>query len=508
MRAERFVRNSLGAVIKQMAGLICNFICRTVFIYTLGMEYVGISGLFSNVLAVLSLAELGLGSVLQYSMYKPMAEGNEEALLALLRLYRRAYRVIACVIAAAGLLLIPFLPLLIKGDYSREILCYYLLYLFLTVSSYFLVYKQSLLTADQKIYVTALYQTVFQVLKCVIQVMILLLARNFFLYLITDICIGLVRNLLLARRTDRMYPFQKKKGGGFLAAGEKKAIYRNVYAMFYHRVGLRVVSSTDNIVIASRLSLVAEAVYDNHFLIINIVNSFLEYVFMAVQSEVGNILAVEDEETVYATFHRLYLAGFWLYSFCGVCFAALLAPFMALWAGPDGSFGRPVIGLMAVQFFLYGVRRVPVIFKEMMGLVWQDRRKPLAESAINLGVSIWLAGKIGVAGVVVGTIVSMVCTSLWVEPYVLYHDGFHRPTREFWKVFSVYFIIFAGISGIVLFVCMRIPAVNWAGLVLRGMTALAAFQILTAAVLWRNRQFRELCALGKTLAAVIRRKAK
>lgn len=508
MRTERFVRNSLGAIIRQMTGLICNFICRTVFIYTLGMEYLGISGLFSNVLAMLSLAELGLGSVLQYSMYKPMAEKDEEKLLALLLLYRKAYRVIACVISAAGLALIPFLPLLIKEDYSREILLYYLLYLVQTVSSYFLVYKQSLLMADQKIYVTALYQMAVLVVKCSVQVLILLLARNFLLYLLTDICAGIGKNLLLARKTDRMYPSLRKNGEGFLPPEERKSIYRNVYAMFYHRVGLRVVSSTDNIVIASRLGLVTEAIYDNHFLIINIANNFLEYVFTAVLAEVGNILAVEEKETVYRTFLRLYLAGFWLYSFCGVCFAALLSPFMALWVGRDATFGWQVTGLLAAQFFLFGVRRVPVIFKETMGLVWQDRRKPLVESAINLGVSIWLAGKIGVAGVVVGTIVSMVTTSLWVEPYVLYHDGFHRPMREFWKLFVRYFLAFAGISGAVLFLCMRIPAMGWVGLFLRGITALAAFQLLTAAVFWRNRQFRELCGLGRTLAAVVRRKVK
>ncbi len=508
MRAERFVRNSLGAVIRQTTGLACNFICRTAFIYTLGMEYLGVSGLFSNVLAVLSLAELGLGSVLQYSMYKPMAEKDEEKLLALLLLYRKAYRVIACVITGAGLALIPFLPLLMKEGYSEEILLYYLLYLIQTVSSYFLVYKQSLLMADQKIYVTALYQMIVQICKCCIQVMLLLLTRDFLLYLLTDICAVVVKNLLLARKTDRMYPSLRKKGGGFLPPGEKKSIYRNVYAMFYHRVGLRVVSSTDNIVIASRLGLITEAVYDNHFLILNVATSFLEYILTAAQTEVGNILAVEDSETVYRTFRRFYLAGFWLYSFCGVCFAVLLSPFMALWVGQDATFGWQVTGLLAIQFFLFGVRRVPVIFKETMGLVWQDRRKPLAEAAINLGVSIWLAGKIGVAGVVAGTIVSMVSTSLWVEPYVLYRDGFHRPVREFWKLFVSYFLAFAGISGIVLFLCMCVPAMGWAGLFLRGMTAFVAFQLLTAAVFWHNRQFQELYELGKMLAAVICRKGK
>lgn len=498
MRTERFFHNSLMTVIAQMTGMLFNFAVRTVFIYTLGMEYMGIAGLFSNVLSMLSLAELGLGTVLQYSMYKPMAERDEGKLLALLQLYKKAYSVIALSITVIGLALIPFIPAMIEGDYPEEkILVYYLLFLVNTVSSYFLGYKQTVLTADQKIYITSVYQTVYHIVKCSLQIFMLIFTRSFIAYLLTETITNCVKNILLRIRIDKMYPFLKRKGKYGLDPDEKKSITKNVYAMFYHMVGLRVVSSTDNIVISSRVGLVVEGIYDNHMLVVNVASNFLGYIFTALLSEIGNIVAVENREKIYRSFSYLYFAGFWIYSFCSVCLAVLLEPVMALWLGKENAFGWQITILLAVQFWVMGIRKVPIIYKEVMGLMWQDRYVPIAEAALNLGISVWLVGRIGVPGVVIGTIVSVVLTSLWIEPYVLYKNGFQRPVKEFWIKFIRYLITFLVISFAVIFLCGRIESDGLAGFAAKGMTILFVFHIMVVLLFCREAEFLDLFRIGK-----------
>lgn len=504
MRTERFLQNSFGVVIRQIVAVVLNFAVRTVFIYTLGMKYLGISGLFTNVLSVLSLAEMGLGTVIQYSMYKPMAEGDEEKLLALLDLYKKAYRIIALIIAAAGLLLIPFIPSLIEGDYpENEILVYYLLYLFNTVSSYFVVYKQSLLTADQKIYVNTIYQTVMQVIKSIMQMVLLLVFGNFLLYLLTEICATILKNILLVFKINRMYPFLKRKGTYRLDREEKKPIMKNVFAMFHHMAGCKVLTSTDNIIISSNLGLLVEGIYDNHVLVINAVTSFMEYIYTVLLSEVGNMVATEKEEKVYRSFSYIYFASFWLYSFCSLCFAVLMEPLMVLWVGEENAFGKQISILLAVQFFIYGIRKTPLVFKEVMGLMWQDRLKPFLEAGINLVVSLYLVRRIGVPGVILGTIISMVSTSLWVEPYVLYKDGFKRPLMAFWKNFLKYLAGFLPIALAVDFLCAQIPLAGLSALLVKGIVILISFNLLVCLLFFKNPEFKELMNLVRQLAGKV-----
>lgn len=507
MRTERFLQNSLVVVIRQILSLIMNFTVRTIFIYTLGMKYLGISGLFSNVLSVLSLAELGLGTVLQYSMYKPMAEHDEEKLLALLALYKKAYRIIAFVIAAVGLLLIPFLPRLIEGDYPEsEILIYYLLYLFNAVVSYFVVYKQSLLTADQKMYVASIYQAVNDVLKSILQIILLLVFHNFLFYLLTDICATILRNVLLAFKINRMYPFSKRKGNYQLAEEERNPILKNVFAMFHHQVGSRVLSSTDNIVISSSLGLLIEGIYDNHVLVVNAANTFLTYFYNVLTSEVGNIVATESREKVYRSYSCIYFASFWLYGFCSVCFAVLLEPLMILWVGEENALGGWVPILLAVQFFIIGIRKTPLIFKEVMGLMWQDRLRPLVESGINLVISLYLVRRIGVQGVIIGTIVSMISTSLWVEPYVLFKNGFKRPMIDFWKKFFLYLAGFLAIAAAVIFLCGKMTLTGLGELIGKGVIILACFNVLTVLLFFRTVEFKDILNLAGELKGNLKKR--
>ena len=295
----------------------------------------------------------------------------------------------------------------------------------------------------------------------------------------------------------------KRKGTYRLDREEKKPIMKNVFAMFHHMAGCKVLTSTDNIIISSNLGLLVEGIYDNHVLVINAVTSFMEYIYTVLLSEVGNMVATEKEEKVYRSFSYIYFASFWLYSFCSLCFAVLMEPLMVLWVGEENAFGKQISILLAVQFFIYGIRKTPLVFKEVMGLMWQDRLKPFLEAGINLVVSLYLVRRIGVPGVILGTIISMVSTSLWVEPYVLYKDGFKRPLMAFWKNFLKYLAGFLPIALAVDFLCAQIPLAGLSALLVKGIVILISFNLLVCLLFFKNPEFKELMNLVRQLAGKV-----
>lgn len=443
MRTRAFLKNGIMILTFQILTYLMEFLCRTVFIYTLSMDYVGVGGLFSNILSILSLTELGISSVLVYSMYKPLAEGNQGKLLALVDFYKKAYRLIACLIGGIGLVLTPFLPYLIKDCPDLDgLYVIYLLYLANSVSSYLFTYKTSLFQAEQKLYVCTFWKCIFSTLKDIVQVILLFLTGNFFLYLIVQIPFTLMANLFLSRKAEKQYPFLKEKNYPPLSGEERRTLMKNTFAMFNHRIGATILGSTDNVIISRLVGLTAVAINDNYVLITNTINMVMDKVFSALTASVGNLNATESSETSYKVFKVLHFAGFWFYTFCTICLFLLLNPFIELAFGEKYLFPFPVVTMICLNFYVVGIRKIPLIFKESMGLLWQDRFKPLIEAGINLVISIIGVYCMGITGVFLGTFISMVTTSLWVEPYVLFKHGLKRSWREFWWKNAAYFLTF------------------------------------------------------------------
>ena len=440
MRAKTFLKNGIIILAAQIFTYLMDFLCRTVFIYTLSMEFVGIKGLFSNILSILALTELGVGTVLIYSMYKPIAEKDEEKLLALLGFYKKAYTLIACLVGGIGLLLTPFLPYLIKDCPDiKGLPVIYLLYLCNSVFSYLFAYKLSILQADQKLYIITLFSCLISAVKNIVQIAALYLTGNFFIYLLIQIPFTLFNNLFISRQADKLYPFIKTKKRPKLPAEEKKEILKNTFAMFNHRVGATILNSTDNLIISRFIGLTAVAINDNYVLIVNMINMVVGQMFSALTAGVGNLNATESKETSYKVFKLLHFACFWFYSFCTTCLFVLLNPFIELIWGRHYLFSLPVVAMICMNFYITGIRKIPLVFKESMGLLWQDRFKPLVEASLNLVVSIAAVYSFGTAGVFAGTFISMVTTSLWVEPYVLFKHGLKMSWKEFWITNGGYF---------------------------------------------------------------------
>lgn len=434
MRTKALLKNGVIILMVQMISYAMDFICRWAFITNLSMDYVGVKGLFSNTLELLSLTELGLGTVIVYSLYVPLAAKDEHKILALLQFYKKAYIAIACAVGGIGLLLTPFLPHLIKNAPEIDHLyTIFLLSLTNSVVSYLFSYKTALFLADQKLYVTTLWTCGINVVRGILQVIILFLTKNYLLFLAVKIPFTLLGNICLSRRAERAYPFLSSGSRPAISGEEKKTLLRNVLAMFSHRSGATILNSTDNLIISRFVGLTAVAISDTYTMILNMVHFVVNQLFSALTASVGNLNATESAETSYRVFRILHFCGFWFYNFCTTALFVLLNPFIELAFGVRFLFEPAIVAVICLNFYIIGIRKVPLVFKESMGLLWQDWYSPLLESCINLTVSIVLSCRFGVIGVYIGTTVCMLATSFWIEPYVLFQRGFGRSWLPFWR---------------------------------------------------------------------------
>lgn len=440
-RTTNVIRNAIGGVGGQLFTSIFMFVCRTYFIKLLGATYLGINGLFSNILSMLSLAELGIGPAIVFSMYKPIAENDEIHIAKLMNFYKSAYRIVAFVVAAIGLGIMPFLEFLIKDVPDVDNLkLIFVLILSNTVISYFYAYKGSMLNADQKAYVTVIFRNIFAVVQNVLQIIVLIVTGNFIIYLVTQIITTFLGNFLQAIYVDKKYPFLVKYKTERIDKSERSDIMRRVRGMMMHKIGGFVLNSTDNLVISKFVGVVAVGIYSNYLMIINLIKTFVHQFSGSISASVGNLIASESKEKSYSVFNSIFLVHFWLYSFCTICFWVMFQPFIEWWIGNEYLLGSATLFLVLINFYCAGIQECVNTFTNATGLFWETRHKPVLECIINLGVSIVLAYKMGIEGVFIGTLVSYLCT-FWINPVLIFKKQFQKTAAAYFIRFIMYLII-------------------------------------------------------------------
>lgn len=442
LRTKKSIRNIATALAGQFVGILITFFARMVFIRVLGAEYLGVNGMFISVISMISLAEMGIGSAIIYSLYKPLALGEERKIKALMLFYRSAYHIIALVALVLGLSILPFIHLIIKEKTTISNLnLIYLLFLADSVISYFFAYKRSIIEADQKNYILTTYRYVFLLVINVVQIIVLVLTKNFILFLTVKIIFSFTENLMISRKAEEMYPFLKDKSVIKLDADEKRGIYKNVQALFFHRLGGIAVNGTDNILISAYAGIVIVGLYSNYYLIIAALNSIIGQIFLSVTASIGNLNALESKEKSYTIYKAILFANFWFYGFSSICLYLLFNPFITLWLGNKYAMSELIVAIIVLNFFVSGMRKSTLMFRDSLGLFWNDRYKPLFESIINLVASIILASRFGIIGVLLGTFISTMTTCFWVEPYVLYRNGFNSRLREYFYRYGLYVVV-------------------------------------------------------------------
>lgn len=492
-RTEHSVRNTTTAVISKMMAILMGFVTRVVFTHCLSESYVGVNGLFSDILNVLALSELGIGTAITYALYRPIAEDDHEKQKSLMKLYCRFYRLVAGIVLTGGLAVIPFMDVLIRNQPEVDHLIFiYLLYLTNSVLSYLLIYKRTLIDAHQLGYISEIYETVFLVIQDTLQIVLLITTRNFILFLLIYIMCTLGKNISMSKKADRMYPYLKEKNVLPLAKEERQGIFKNIRAMLMHKIGDVVVNNTDNLMLSSIVGIVSVGCYSNYYLVIGSVHQVVSQIFRGITASVGNLGVTEDSGRVKRIFECSFFVGQWMYGLAVICLYELLNPFVEISFGAQYVFPMEVVFVLCLNFFVTGMRQATLVFRDSLGIFWFDRYKSLAGALINLAVSIILARQYGTVGVFGGTLVSMILTSFWVEPWVLYRHSLKAPLRFYFFRYAFYTAVTATAGFVTDLFCRGVSGGQWRVLLIRLLICCTVPNLLFLLCYFRTGEFRFL----------------
>ncbi|MDQ0270938.1 O-antigen/teichoic acid export membrane protein [Cytobacillus purgationiresistens] len=488
----------------QIISIVMSFIVRTVFIYTLGIEYLGVEGLFSSILLMLSLANLGFDTAMIYSMYKPLADKDKYKIQALMNLYKKAYRLIGFVVFIIGLAIVPILPNLMNGTTSVEhINIIYMLFLLNSASSYYFVYKQSIIIADQKNYIISKVHTKFVIISNVIQVILLISTRNYIVVLIIQILFRIIENIYLAKKANDLYPFLKVKNKAKLTNEEKKDFFENLYSLLLYKISGVVINGTDNIIIAAFLGIAIVGIYSNYLLILMTLSTLLSYIFYSVTASVGNLHVTESTEKKYFIFRVIHFLNFWTYGFCVICLWNLLNPFITLWLGEAYVFDKLIVLCILFNFLTAGMQNASTIYRETTGLFKKGKYRPIIAAVINIVASLLLVNNLGLAGVFLGTVFSRLCTYFWFDPYVIFKYLFQRSVQSYFKNYIFYFLLIIAIAYLTdllgSYILVHNPMLNF---IFRGILCLIVPNLVFFILFRRSEELKYVLNLMKKMIPI------
>lgn len=412
-RKKNAGRNIFFGVLLKMYQILVPFLMRTAIIYCLGIQYLGLNSLFTSILQVLNLAELGVGGAMVYSMYKPVAESDGKSICALMRLYKIYYRIIGLVIAILGMCLLPFIPKLIKSDVPADVNIYilYLLNLSVTVLSYWLfAYKNCLLEAHQRADVASKVTLVTNTIQYILQFLVLFYLKNYYLFIIVSLITQAMTNVVTAVVAGKMYPQYHPHGK--LEKNKITEINHRIRDLFTSKVGTVILGSVDTLVISAFLGLKVLAIYQNYYYIMNSIYCLVGVILTSVMAGIGNSLIVESPEKNYQDFRKFSFLISWIINICCCCFVALYQPFMELWVGKKLMLPFSYVILFCIYYYVCELSMVWATYKDAAGLWHADRFRPLIGATVNLILNIILVQFIGLYGILLSTILSYVFVSM------------------------------------------------------------------------------------------------
>lgn len=466
------------------------FIIRTAVIKILGSQYLGLNSLFISILNVLTLSELGFGAALVYEMYQPIAEDDEKKVCALLAYYKKIHRIAGTVILLIGVLLVPFLEFFIKGGCPPEINIYilYAVYLFHTVITYYtFAYKASLLRAHQRTDVINNVAAAVHIAAYSLQLLILVKVKNYYAYIIVLPIFTILNNLIAAYKADRFYPQYQCRGE--LDKQDQIKIFSQVKALFGHKLGGVLVNSTDNIILSYSLGLTAVALYNNYYQIYAHVAGIADLLYTSATAGIGNSIVLDSVEKNYKDFEDFTFLNTWIIMWCSTCMLCLVQDFMVLWMGKEYLLPMNTVVLFVLSFYIKYIRKVVLTYKDAAGMWRPDRYKPVCEGIVNLVLNLILVKRMGVNGIVTGTVIAMGMIGLPWEAVVLFKGYFKRSAGEYFIKIIKMMAVSAMICGSTFWLCSLIPFNIYARFILKLMICLAVPNILFVICFHRTKNF-------------------
>lgn len=431
-REKNSIRNVIFGYTNQVFSLILYFIARTVFIEVLGAEYLGISGLFSDVLKMLSMADLGFGIAMSYSFYQPVAEHDETKIAALIHFYKKIYNGIAVITTLVGVMLIPLLKYIVNMDSDMPYLTiYYLFFLADTVISYLFVYKTSIITASQKNYLISKYQMIVNISKTIIQIGALIAFRNYFVYLFISILATLANNLLASYKAENLYP-EIKLGYSELDSTSKKTIVENMKSVFIYKLSSVLLTGTDNTLISIIVGTMWVGIYSNYNLVINGINNLINILFTSVTASIGNLVVTEKSEKRYEVFRIMNLISLIISAVTVIIMANLINDLIFVWLGKPFVLSNDIKIAILCNFYLGNILRPIWSYREATGLYMKTKYIMLIAAILNCVLSIILGYKWGMAGILFASAISRISTYFWYEPRLLFTNYFEEKTNDYY----------------------------------------------------------------------------
>ena len=452
-RSKNATRNIISAVLNKTVNTLLPFITRTIIIYMLGSVYLGLGTLFSSILSFLSLTELGLSSAISYAMYKPLAEGDDETVSQILGYFRFLYKIIGFVMLTIGTLIVPFVPIFIKGNPPDELNIYVLYYIYLinvVISYFFAGYRQCLLNANQRIDITNTIGTGIYIFNNTFQILTICLIRNYYIYAVVPIVGTLITNAVNAYITRKMYPKISPKKG--FSDEIKKEIKKRISGLIGSKLNSIIVNQADTIVISAFLGLTILADYGNYYYIMNSICGFIMVIFSSLTAGIGNKLSLDSIEENEKLFNNINFINAWIVGVCSVCFLCLFQPFMRLWVGKDLMLSMQFVILFVVNFFVYEIQRTVLTFKDAAGLWYEDRYRPYISIVVNVVSNLILVQVIGIYGIVLSTIIAF-CISLPWANSILFNTLFKKSSIGNLIAFLKYGIVTIVVATISYLIC-------------------------------------------------------
>lgn len=517
-RTKNVIRNTGAGIGVRLLTLLLNFVLKTVFIKVLGIQYTGVSSLFTDVLTILSFAELGIGSAITYALYKPVAENDELQIIKLMNFYRKAYRLVAITVFAVGFALAPFLGFFVKDvpDIKESITVIYVLYLVNTASSYLLIYKSAILVAKQKKYVISAIEGISSMLRLVIESILIVIYRQFILYMLVEILFTILQNFLIGIRADKEYQFEKLEKKAKLDNGEVRKILTDVQALAMYQISGVVLAGTDSVVISAFLGTSLVGYISYYKLIVNQIARILIQFFDAMNPSVGNMAVQGDSGKQYTLFKKTNFAIFWLLCICCTGLVVCLNPLVEVWLGEEYVLPMSIVIVLTADFFVTNMIRIVAVFRTSNGLFVQGKYRPVIMAVINVVLSVVLVRPFGMLGVLLATVMSRLLTQVWFDPWLVYRNVFNKDKAKsgVWEYYGVYigYVLTITVSAAISMfaadcVAELLPKAN-------GMLALIILAILCVVistvvvlVLWgRSEDCREVMAWAKSAGKTVMKK--
>lgn len=468
-RTRKTVKNMIYAVLSQAVPLIFGFISRAVFLRYLNETYLGVNTLFTEILSMLSIADLGLSSIVLFSFFEPLAKENHSKLSALVRFYKKVYYLIASVIMVIGLGMIPFLRYIVNMDQEiGHIYLYYIMFLVNTVLSYLVAYKSILLIADQNNYYVSKVAMYARMVCTILQIFLIVFTKNYLLYIVMEILCTLSQNIIISRKVNKFYPYINVPAKYELDSGEKKTIYTNIKDGFIYKISGVLLNSTDNTIISIMLNVVAVARFNNYSMITTRIANICSVIFNSATGSIGNLIATESKQKRANIFMIMQTISNFLSGMIVTCVFVLLSDLIRVWIGSEYIIGNEVLVALILNVY-FSIALLPIwAFRDATGMFRRIKYVMLLCAGINIILSVILGHFLGLSGIIGASALSRFLTYFWYEPMILYREYFGKKPKEYYMN-HLYNAMVIGAFTLVMFLVMRQWMItSWLQLFVKG----------------------------------------